>query len=374
MFKKSIPVRRVIAAKSSLTLLVLLLVVAQKLDAVTLENLYQAEVLSDSQSDAQRRIDASEGLSQVLTRVSGRSDILQNPVIVAALKTPEQYYSEFSYARVEAGNDEAAALPQPGLDPLPAETPRQVMRIRFAPSLIAKILREADLPVWGSNRPSVLSWMAIDDESGRQVLGEANPSLFAKTLNQAARARGVPLLLPLWDLEDSRGVSSSEIWGRFLGRIEAASKRYSPDKILVFRAESEFSNQWRGDWSLGEGGQWRSGTVYGESQAQLATALVGVLARVLSEQYAVTSTRSEVRLTVEGITEIQDYAEVSRYLEGLTQVMSVQPVRVLTDMIEFKLRSEGEVQQIIDVIALDRKLSLLRLDESSSTLWYRWAP
>ena len=374
MFKKSIPVRRVIAAKSSLTLLVLLLVVAQKLDAVTLENLYQAEVLSESQSDAQRRIDASEGLSQVLTRVSGRSDILQNPVIVAALKTPEQYYSEFSYARVEAVNDEAVALPQPGLDPLPAETPRQVMRIRFAPSLIAKILREADLPVWGSNRPSVLSWMAIDDESGRQVLGEANPSLFAKTLNQAARARGVPLLLPLWDLEDSRGVSSSEIWGRFLGRIEAASKRYSPDKILVFRAESEFSNQWRGDWSLGEGGQWRSGTVYGESQAQLATALVGVLASVLSEQYAVTSTRSEVRLTVEGITEIQDYAEVSRYLEGLTQVMSVQPVRILTDMVEFKLRSEGEVQQIIDVIALDRKLSLLRLDESSSTLWYRWAP
>ena len=374
MFKKSIPVRRVIAAKSSLTLLVLLLVVAQKLDAVTLENLYQAEVLSDSQSDAQRRIDASEGLSQVLTRVSGRSDILQNPVIVAALKTPEQYYSEFSYARVEAGNDEAAALPQPGLDPLPAEAPRQVMRIRFAPSLIAKILREADLPVWGSNRPSVLSWMAIDDESGRQVLGEENPSLFAKTLNQAARARGVPLLLPLWDLEDSRGVSSSEIWGRFLGRIEAASKRYSPDKILVFRAESEFSNQWRGDWSLGEGGQWRSGTVYGESQAQLATALVGVLASVLSEQYAVTSTRSEVRLTVEGITEIQDYAEVSRYLEGLTQVMSVQPIRILTDMVEFKLRSEGEVQQIIDVIALDRKLTLLRLDESSSTLWYRWTP
>ena len=374
MFKKSIPVRRVIAAKSSLTLLVLLLVVAQKLDAVTLENLYQAEVLSESQSDAQRRIDASEGLSQVLTRVSGRSDILQNPVIVAALKTPEQYYSEFSYARVEAGNDEAAALPQPGLDPLPAETSRQVMRIRFAPSLIAKILREADLPVWGSNRPSVLSWMAIDDESGRQVLGEENPSLFAKTLNQAARARGVPLLLPLWDLEDSRGVSSSEIWGRFLGRIEAASKRYSPDKILVFRAESEFSNQWRGDWSLGEGGQWRSGTVYGESQAQLATALVGVLASVLSEQYAVTSTRSEVRLTVEGITEIQDYAEVSRYLEGLTQVMSVQPVRILTDMVEFKLRSEGEVQQIIDVIALDRKLTLLRLDESSSTLWYRWTP
>ena len=374
MFKKSIPVRRVIAAKSSLTLLVLLLGVAQKLEAVTLENLYQAEVLTDSQSDAQRRIDASEGLSQVLKRVSGRSDILQNPTIVAALKTPEQYYSEFSYARIDAAKDELAAESEVVPDPQSTAPPRLVMRIRFASSLIAKVLRAADLPVWGSNRPSVLSWMAIDDESGRQVLGEANRSVFSKTLNQAAQARGVPLLLPLWDLEDNRGVSSSEIWGRFLGRIEAASQRYSPDKILVFRAESEFSGQWRGDWSLGEGGQWRSGTVYGESQAQLATALVMVLASVLSEQYAVTSTRSEVRLTVEGITEIQDYAEVSRYLEGLTQVMSVQPVRILTDMVEFKLRSEGEVQQIIDVIALDRKLTLLRLDESSSTLWYRWTP
>ncbi len=374
MFKKSIPVRRVIAAKSSLTVLVLLLGVAHKLEAVTLENLYQAEVLSTSQSDAQRRIDASEGLSQVLQRVSGRSDILQNPIIVAALQTPEQYYSEFSYAQVEAAKEASAAEPQARADGQGPQAPRQLMRIRFAPSLIAKILRAADLPVWGSNRPSVLSWMAIDDASGRQVLGDANPSLFSKTLNDAAQARGVPLLLPLWDLEDNRGVSSSEIWGRFLGRIETASKRYSPDKILVFRAASEFSNQWRGDWSLGEGGQWRSGTVYGEDQAQLATSLVAALASVLSEQYAVASTRSEVRLTVEGITEIQDYAEVSRYLEGLTQIMSVQPVRVLTDIVEFKLRSEGEVQQIIDVIALDQKLSLLRMDEGAATLWYRWVP
>ena len=96
MFKKSIPVRRVFLGKSSLTLLVLLLGVAQKLSAVTLENLYLAEVVSVSQSDVQRRKDATEGLQQVLIRVSGRSDILQNPVILAALQTPEEYYSEFS--------------------------------------------------------------------------------------------------------------------------------------------------------------------------------------------------------------------------------------------------------------------------------------
>ncbi len=125
MFKISIPVRRVFLRKSSLTLLVLLLGVAQKLSAVTLENLYLAEVVSVSQSDAQRRKDAAEGLQQVLIRVSGRSEILQNPVILAALQTPEQYYSEFSYARLAESAGSTAAEGQPLSDQAALERARR---------------------------------------------------------------------------------------------------------------------------------------------------------------------------------------------------------------------------------------------------------
>jgi hypothetical protein len=43
-------------------------------------------------------------------------------------------------------------------------------------------------------------------------------------------------------------------------------------------------------------------------------------------------------------------------------------------MVAFRVKSEGDLQQMIDVIALDRKLNLLRSDPQAGTLWYRWNP
>ena len=362
--------------KSSRSLLIFLALVAQSASAVVVEDLYLASVITQGQSDSQRRKDAAEGLLQVLVRVSGRGDIASNPMISSALQKPESYYSEFSY--VDQPQDlpflgQTELVTQP-VDPLETQRPSQVMRIRFEPSLVSKLLRSAQLPVWGSNRPAVLSWMAIREADGRTVIGAESRVPFAEDVIQAATQRGVPLLLPLWDLEDSQMISSSEIWGRFMDRIESASERYSPDKILVFRAESPYNKEWQGEWSLGEAGRWRGGTVYGSDQSELAKALVDAIATALSEQYGVGSMRSEVMLTVEGITSADHYAAVSQYLGGLTQIVSVQPVRVYSDIVAFKLRSEGEVQQIVDVIELDRKLSLLRQDEGTAMLWYRWIP
>ncbi|MGB1190994.1 MAG: DUF2066 domain-containing protein [Pseudomonadales bacterium] len=362
--------------KSSRSLLIFLLFVAQPINAVVVEDLYLATVITKGQSDAQRRKDAAEGLLQVLVRVSGRADIESNPIIAGALRKPESYYSEFSYVDQleDSSNSEQDAS---GIELIASEEPQrpsQVMRIRFEPSLVSKLLRAAELPVWGSNRPAVLSWMAIREVDSRVVIGAETPVPFAEDVIKAASQRGVPLLLPLWDLEDTQMISSSEIWGRFMDRIESASERYSPDKILVFRAEAPYLNEWQGEWSLGEAGRWRGGTVYGSDQSELAQALVNAIAIALSDQYGVGSMRSEVMLTVEGITNAERYAAVSKYLEGLTQIVSVQPVRVYSDIVAFKLRSEGEVQQIVDVIELDRQLSLLRQDEGTAMLWYRWIP
>ncbi len=369
-------IRMQFVLKSSRSLLIFLLFVAQPINAVVVEDLYLATVITKGQSDAQRRKDAAEGLLQVLVRVSGRADIESNPIIAGALRKPESYYSEFSYVDQleDSSNSEQDAS---GIELIASEEPQrpsQVMRIRFEPSLVSKLLRAAELPVWGSNRPAVLSWMAIREVDSRVVIGAETPVPFAEDVIKAASQRGVPLLLPLWDLEDTQMISSSEIWGRFMDRIESASERYSPDKILVFRAEAPYLNEWQGEWSLGEAGRWRGGTVYGSDQSELAQALVNAIAIALSDQYGVGSMRSEVMLTVEGITNAERYAAVSKYLEGLTQIVSVQPVRVYSDIVAFKLRSEGEVQQIVDVIELDRQLSLLRQDEGTAMLWYRWIP
>ena len=380
--KRSYRLRVRLGVKSTLGLWFILSIEAPVSQALFVEALYVAWVPTVSQSDQQRRQDAARGLEQVLVRVSGRANVADDPRVKLALKKPEQFYSEFSYSTVASALPKQDPPTQGGIEArldqtarlTPEAGPGQIMRIRFESSLVGQLLKEAQLPVWGSNRPSVLSWIALRREGTREVVGEALTQPFAKTLAAVAERRGVPLFLPVWDLEDTSTISVAEIWGRFLDRLETASVRYSPDKILVFRAESQFQGQWQGDWSLGEKGQWQGGSVSADSEDALAEALVSAIASNLSEQYAVSSFRSDIELTVEGLTELAAYADVAQYLGGLGQIMSVQPKRFSADMVTFRVKSEGDLQQMIDVIALDRKLNLLRSDPQAGTLWYRWNP
>ena len=350
---------------SSLILLMTLalVIVAMPAHSVLINDLYVAEVTTVSQSDAQRRRDAGTGLLDVLVRVSGRVDIVEHPLVTAALRTPENYYTEFSYQTIESGGSDAE---------LSAPTP-QKMQIRFEPSLISDLLRLAGLPVWGSNRPSVLFWVARGSGAERAVLGEGSSGVFAQSVRERAESRGVPVYFPVWDLEDSSRVTVSEIWGRFLDQIEAASERYSPDKLLVVRVEKRYAGQWHDDWSYGDQGEWRVGTLLKASETEAAIALVDEITALLSAQYAGTSARSALRLNVEGISGVAALAEVERYLQRLSSVLDVRLRRVKGDLLTFDVRSEGDLEQLIDLIALDRDLTLLSSDVGASTVWYRWS-
>ena len=350
---------------SSLILLMTLalVIVAMPAHSVLINDLYVAEVTTVSQSDAQRRRDAGTGLLDVLVRVSGRVDIVEHPLVTAALRTPENYYTEFSYQTIESGGSDAE-LSAPTL---------QKMQIRFEPSLISDLLRLAGLPVWGSNRPLVLFWVARGSGAERAVLGEGSSGVFAQSVRERAESRGVPVYFPVWDLEDSSRVTVSEIWGRFLDQIEAASERYSPDKLLVVRVEKRYAGQWHVDWSYGDQGEWRVGTLLKASETEAAIALVDEITALLSAQYAGTSARSALRLNVEGISGVAALAEVERYLQRLSSVLDVRLRRVKGDLLTFDVRSEGDLEQLIDLIALDRDLTLLSSDVGASTVWYRWS-
>jgi len=358
-----IVIRIPLGLKSSLMILgvIGLVTMMGRANAVILDNLYVAEVLTDSQSDLQRRRDAAAGLRQVLIRVSGDLKADERPEVAAALRSPERYYTEFSYRRGDVSGAEDA------------EELQQLMQIRFEPSLIAELLRDAELPVWGSNRPSVLFWVAKESGGQREVVGEASLGAFAQSIRQQAQVRGVPTYFPLWDLEDAGTVTPSEIWGRFLDDIEAASERYSPDKILVARVEQRYAGQWHVDWSFGGNGDWRVGSLLSESQSEAAIALVNEIAARLSAQYAASSSKNAISLKVEGISSISALANVERYLNRLSSVLNVQLRAVKGDLVTFELSTEGDLQQLVDLMALDRDLLLLNQDLRSGTLWYRWS-
>ena len=121
-----------------------------------------AEVLVTSDSDSQLKMGARAGLLQVLVRVSGTPEVLTSSLIAGSLRNPSAYYYQYSYESTDK------LLNIDG-----APTSARLLRIHFEPSAVARLLRQGVFPVWGSNRPSVLLWIAVSDDEGRRILGES---------------------------------------------------------------------------------------------------------------------------------------------------------------------------------------------------------
>ncbi|MDA9049383.1 DUF2066 domain-containing protein [Pseudomonadales bacterium] len=336
----------------------------QSVSAVNVEDLYVAEVLVNSQDDAQLVNGARAGLLQVLVRVSGSRAIEGSPQVTASLQHPESYYYQYSFESTDR-------MLQIGDEQVPA----RILRLTFEPSAIARLLRQAGFPVWGSNRPSVLAWLAVSDGSSRRLLSEQDTSQLPSALNTHAKFRGVPVLYPLLDLEDASQLSSAEVWGAFLGRVEQASARYKPDVVLSGRIQQDPMGRWLGFWSYQLDDNWREFDNSGFSEDELMADMVDHLVDDLAARYALDSSRGSILVSVDGIDDLDDYAQVSQYLESLAPVLNSAVVAVSGRELRLRLVTEGQSQQLIEIIQLDDKMLLVSdgsLIRGDGALHYRW--
>lgn len=330
--------------------------------AILVNDLYVAEVLVTDESPEQLRAGSRAGLVQVLERVSGSREIEASTLVRSALRNPAAYYNQYGYESSEKtlleGDQEVSV---------------KVLRINFVPSAIARLLREANLPVWGSNRPGILLWVALSEGQQRRLLSEADRGELVASLKDQARARGLPLLFPILDLEDASMVSTAEVWGAFLDRIEAASKRYSPDVILTARMQEEGVGRWSSRWSYQISDSWAAQESLAFSADLLARNMIDQIADQLATRFALGASRGNVSLVVDGVRQLQDYAALAEYLEQLTPVLSSSISSLEGEIAEFSLETEGQVDQLVQIIELDGRLILQRRHESGATLFYRWA-
>jgi hypothetical protein len=352
-------------SKSSLIIGVILCLLVSTAQSLPIDDLYMAEVLVLSEDEKQLKRGAQAGLLQVLVRISGTRDVEQSREITQSLRNPGAFYYQYSYEPTDKSllvDGEVVAA--------------NLLRILFEPSAVSKLLREAGFPVWGSNRPGVLLWMAYSDEQGRRLLSEnditGSASSLASSLQDQARLRGLPLLFPLLDLEDSAALSTAEVWGSFLGRIDDASDRYNPDSVLTARIQKDKLGRWSANYSYRIDNDWQVAETISYSADQLARTMVDRLANELAIRYAIDSSRSQVTVKVEMVDGIGDYAALASYLESLAPVLNSSIVRVHRTEVEFRLDTEGQNEQLIEIIELDQKMVLLSSDDSRKLLHYRW--
>ena len=361
--------------------------------ALQVTGLYSERIAVTNESDGERNRAYREALESVILKVTGQRRWLDDALVRQALNNAQRYVEAISYSSETVPLDNPRpepAEPEPNADaddpgaadeetapPAPTTREQRYINVQFARSLIDEMLAGADIPVWDSNRPSVLVWMVLQNAAGerRMLSADSNPEIMA-LLRQFAARRGLPIIFPLLDFADRQNLSEDAVWSLEEDSIRAASQRYGADSVLAARVHFTASGELVGLWQFIFQDQVQT---FDGFDTDLQDYLYGPLDRItteLADYFAITPearNRQSIRLRIDGIDDLAAYAALIDYVDNLALVEAVVPVALDGTRIDLRLDLVGNAQQLYDLIALDRDLLPISAAVSEvDTRHYRW--
>ena len=344
-------------------LFLFLLLMASLSHAVVVDGLYQADVEVADHSQRQLRNATRQGLEQVFIKVSGSRAVLGNADIRQALAENQTYLQRYQYLRADDGSLR--------------------LRIHYDSELLTDVLTSAGANIWTSNRQPVLLWLVADDGRSRAfVTQETHPELVEVLIAELTR-RGVPVVFPLHDLEDTVALNLHELWEFDRLSIFRASGRYGVDNILVGRLNSLSGDRWMGDWLYLRDDTAASSSFYGADLDSLGAAGVDFVADQMAARYAIAaggSVDAIVHVRVDSVTDYLQYRALVEVLENIEIVDAAWPSYLRDQSMILSLRAQASASELDRVIVLDKRLQRIEsppaLPEQhpSAQLSYRWNP
>lgn len=339
-------------------LVVCLALAASPLFAEPLRTLYQVrEPVPSQQADARGEA-LQRAFDTLLLRLTGDADSAGKPALAELRKDPQKLISRYGY--------EGDSLV-----------------VDFDPATTERTLRQAGLALWGANRPVVLAWWLSETANGTQLLGDAQDG--ATTLQAAARHRGLPLRLPLADLQEQLAATPETLGAADAQALREPSERYAADALLTVHAR-EGEERWQARWNLWLNDAHGSGQAKGDSQAAVADAVMLAVSQYLAPRYVVApGAAKELTLEVLG-ADITRFAELDKLLQPLGgKLLSVERDRLVYRVTASpeQLRAQLELARLQEVPAepapLDGNAAPVAPDqpqaaqpEPDTVLRYRW--
>jgi hypothetical protein len=309
--------------------------------APAVDNLFEADVPVAGQQPDLRTAYMKTAMQEVLVRVTGQPDVLNRASVRSMLDSPERFVQQYRYYT------------------LPESTPPQLMlRVHFDGGAIQQALRQQGVAYWGgSERPEVLLWLAVEDHGTRYIVSAQDDSDASRELRQAARQRGIPLLLPLQDLEDQGKVRFTDVWGGFFDGVQAASARYNPGVVLIGRVNRGPSGGWVARWDMPDGGDAGSWSGNGDQLGGVLQVGIDSLSERLTAGLAVAEPKSTAvagttSITVEDVNTLMAFARVDDYLSSLAAIRRLELVRVDGSILQYALQLTGSLDGLTQTIAI----------------------
>jgi hypothetical protein len=291
--------------------------------AEQLRGLYQVREPVSGQQAEERAAALQRAFDTLLLRLTGDAQVAKRQEVAALRDDPQQLISKYGYEG-------------------------EHIVVDFDPGTTERSLRRAGVPLWGSNRPTLLVWWLNERVEGTQLLGDGQDG--AAPLRSAAQHRGLPVRLPLADLSEQLLATPDAFGANSRQTLGDASERYDADVLLAVHAR-EADSAWQGEWRVWLDDEARDGKAKADSLEGLADAVLLAVSQYLASRYVVApGAASDLTVEILG-ADVARFAELDRLLEPFGGSL----LRVESDRLVYRVNASPE--------QLRAQLSLARLHE-----------
>lgn len=332
------------AAQALYTLVIaaLLMMTAGLVQAAQVKGLYQASIPVADRSDAERKRAVADGFLQVLVRVSGDSAVAFQESVQTAAASAERYVVQYGYETRSESESPAGVY----------------LNVQYDSNGINNLLRRNSLPLWSSNRPRILVWMAWEQGLDRELVNaNSMPGPF-QMLQQEGKRRGVTLRFADFDADDQALVSLGDIWGMFPEPVLAASQHYQTPVVLIAKVrETATAIQINGMLQLDGQPVWLE-IARGDVASGLRQLVDQVVDKVGARYALVTNggAGEQIVLDVRDVSGLNDYAALTRYLDSLLALTTYRILAVQGERLQFLVTPASDLDALTQTFRIDRKL------------------
>lgn len=349
--------------------------------------IYTVEQPVEAQSEEERQRAAGVALLVVLSRVSGLASVPRSELVAQALENPDRYYDQFVFfsKNEQRAVDNSSVTTSHG----GAMYKQAYVKVSFQPAAVLRLAREAELPIWWSQRPQVLAWIAVDGDGPRRIVagassdaldeGNAVDDQLRGHLDAYARRRGVPLALPeaqsrqveesrerqVRELEVLPQVTSSDVWRRDIEILREASLARDGQVVAVARMQLNAGGlnapaelqRYSGEWRIWLGDEPVTERFRGATLEEVAAQGAAFMANLLAERYAVLPReRRRLALRIEGVDDVTRYAQLMRYLATLEFLERYQVNALRDNAVYVAVETRAQMSQLSMLLTQGERL------------------
>ena len=194
-------------------------------------DLFSARVVVQDRSAAQLARGAAAALAQVLVKLVGTRAGAASPALQPVRAQASKLMLQYAY--------------EPN-----ADGTQLFLKAEFDEPALAAELSARGVATWGRQRPDSLLWLVADTGTERVLVSGEEPGRFGGALLARANARGLPVLLPLFDIEESQTLLAAPDWNAIAAGAGALSARYGTPAVLIVYLRQSAPGLWEAHWRV----------------------------------------------------------------------------------------------------------------------------